>query len=161
MAVALLLTACRGGNPLARHEPAADPLCAATLEAASHAPSFASAEPLASQARARGEEVEIVRLANRTCPLGWFAARGTVDAALARRVFERCGDGEAVLSLACAAEGRLDDEDAKAIVAWAERHPVVRADDGPAIAHARARLAALEGAEAARDALGRVSYPNR
>ena len=41
-----------------------------------------------------------MRLANRTCPLGWVAARGSADAALARRVFERCNDAEAVLALA-------------------------------------------------------------
>jgi hypothetical protein len=161
MAVALLLTGCRDGNPLARREPEGDPLCVATLEAAAHAPAFAREEALVAQARAHGEEAEFMRLANRVCPLGWVPARRSADSALARRVFERCADAEAVLALACAAEGRLEEADAAAVVTWAARHPVLRADDGPAIAHARTRLGALEGAEAAREALGRVSYPTR
>jgi hypothetical protein len=161
LAFVVFVAGCRGQNPLARHEPAADPVCSATLDAAARAPAFASAEPLVAQARARSEEAELVRLAGRLCPYGWVAARGTADASLARRVLERCADAEAVLALACATDGRLDGEDAAAIVAWAARHPVARADDGPALAHARTRLATLEGAEAAREALARVGYPAR
>jgi hypothetical protein len=154
-------TGCRRGGATAHPDDGLDPYCAATLEAASRAPSLASAPLLAAQARARGEEGELTRLAARACPFGWVSARGTADAALARLVLERCADAEAVLALACAARGRLEPEDAEAVAAWARRHPVARADDGPAITHARARLATLEGAAAAREALGRVSFPSR
>jgi hypothetical protein len=161
MAFGFLALGCRQSPPTKPFAEEASPACIEVLASAARAPKPPSLGPRYAEAHSRGAEADVTRLAAVACPLGWVGALDGADAPLARRVFERCADGDAPLALVCARKGRPSPEETAALVAWAARHPLAREEDGPALRAAAAELERAPSTEDALNAILRVSYPRR
>ena len=161
LTVALLLGCKHAPTASAPSEVAEDPTCHAAREAVRRAPGLDTLGPRTAEARSRREPADISRLAAVACPFTWVASLHGADRSLSLSIGPRCDDADAMLAFTCSLQGPLSEAERDVVVEWAARHPVARADDGPSLHHAQKLLDGLDGAEAARDALARVSVPSR